>query len=102
MENKTIILTLLGLIALSFLLNAFIYFNSWQPVHATCYLDNEGNYDPSGQRIDFFGEQKVIDEIWDTEGEKIIMRNGVIKVQNKDIEVTGANKMWLWEECTKW
>ena len=38
----------------------------------------------------------------DTEGGKILMRGEVIQAKNNEFKVSGANKMWLWEECTKW
>ena len=91
----------IGVIILA-LLTLTLWLNSWQPIHSTCYINSEGDYDNNGERVDYFGKQKVIDMFLDTEGGKIMMRGEIIQAKNNEFKITGANKLWLWKECQKW
>lgn len=101
MKNGTFNL-MIGLILLT-IITLFLWLNSWQPVHAICYLNEDLTPTDhfNGERYDYLGKQKVIDRFWDTEGGKISMRGAVLKLHNDKIELTSANRIWLHDECTK-
>ena len=75
-----------------------IWLTSWQPVHATCYLGEDGTPSIDGQRKDYYGFQMNIDRF----SKAPILRKHLIIEENDTVKYTGFNKGTLWKECNLW
>lgn len=84
---------IIGLIICSWLV-------SWRPVHATCYIGDDGNPDVlDGHRKDYYGFQMNIDRF----NQYIILRNQVIIIDEEgEIDHVAYTKGTLWKECMLW